>query len=167
LTNLYAVHGRENIFTVVKANSKKEAFDVFASNQIKDENLNDFITNFAINEGLFEQFYKDDQGSFLDNYMNGGPERLQQLNEQERETYIDSWIEKNINQFWNDEPQFATEYLEEFNKGIQSNDFYKPEFSHDFWVNTIKKVIQQRDWYEDFDIIKIDLADHDYQLIYR
>lgn len=167
MKNLYAVHGGESIFTIVKAKSNAEAFDIFASNQVEDANLNDFITSFAVNDGLLEQFYRDNQGSFLDNYMNGGPERLQKLNEQERETYIDSWIEKNINQFWNDEPQFATEYFDEFNKSKQSNDFYKPKFSHDFWVNTIKKVIQQRDWYEAFDIVKIDLTDHDYQLIYR
>ena len=31
---------------------------------------------------------------------------------------------------------------------------------------TIKKIIQQGDWYEGFDIVKIDLTDKNYQTIY-
>lgn len=167
MNNLYVIHGKESIISIVKANTKEEAFDIFARNQIEDENLNYFITSFAPNDGLLEWFYQDDTGQFMDGYGNGGPYWLQQLNEQEKEDYIDSWIKKNVNQFWNDEPQFAYEYLQELNKGYHSSDVYRPKFSHGFLVNTIKKVIQQGNWYEAFDIIKIDLADYDYQLIYN
>lgn len=170
MTNLYAVHGVESTFTIIKANSKEEAFNIFANNQIEDENLQDFITSFAVNDGLLEHFYRDDQGSFFENYMNGGPERLQQLNDQERNTYIYSWIERNANQFWNDKPKLATEYLNELykanQKALNSNEFYVPDFTDDFWINTIKIVIQKINWYEDFDIIEINLTDRDYQQIY-
>lgn len=162
MNELYAVHGGESIFSIVKANSKEEAFNIFARNQIEDENLNKFITELGFDGGLYESFYKDDRG-----YLMCNPKRLEQFNEQEKENYIDSWVEKNVNQFWSDEPEFAKEYLKELNKAYRSTCFYQPTFSQDFWVATIKRIILHENWYEDFDIVKIDLAASDYQLIYR
>lgn len=163
---MYAVYGASNVFSVIKASSRDEAFDIFASNQIKSEILNEYISGFIINDGFFESFYRDDTGYLMDNITGELPERVLQLNEDQQDSYVDSWIEKNINHFWEEEPQFATEYLNELNKARESNDFYKPTFSHDFWVSTIKKIIQRGNWYDAFDIVKINLADHNYQQIY-
>src|SRR5699024_9243718 len=85
-------------------------------NQIGDENFNTFIKSLSVNDGLLEELYQDDQGYLFDTGQNKYPERLQQLNEQEKEDYIDAWIEKNAKEFWKDEPQFALEYLRELDK---------------------------------------------------
>ncbi|ASK64103.1 hypothetical protein CFK37_19055 [Virgibacillus phasianinus] len=166
MSKLYAIHGGESIFAIVKADSKEKAFDVFASNQVGDEIIREHISEFVVNSGLLEDFYKDDKGSFFDDFTGEYPKRIKQLDKQEQKNYVDSWIEGNINQFWNDKPQFAAEYLKELNNSLNSSDNYKAEFSHEFWLDTIKRVIQKGDWYEDFDIVKIELEDDNYQLIY-
>src|SRR5690625_6996743 len=74
-------------------------------NLIDDENLNYFIKDFALGDGLLSSFYYDNQEYFFDKYPNEIPERLQQLNEQEKEYYIDECIKKNAQEFWADEPQ--------------------------------------------------------------
>jgi len=167
LDHLYVVYALEGTISVVKAKSKEEAFDIFAMNQIGDENFNIFIKSSSINGGLLEEFYHDDQGYLFDTGQNKYPERLQQLNEQEKKDYVDAWIERNAKEFWEDEPQFALEYLQELDKAKQSNAPYTIEFSDAFLVFTLKKIIQQGDWYEGFDIVKIDLTDKNYQIIYK
>ncbi|MCG7333633.1 hypothetical protein MHK72_12805, partial [Salinicoccus roseus] len=59
------------------------------------------------------------------------------------------------------------QYLKKLDKAKHSDDPYTDDFSHPFLVSTIKKLIQQDDWYEAFDIVKIDLADTNYQVIYE
>ncbi|MCG7333568.1 hypothetical protein [Salinicoccus roseus] len=110
MSHLYVVYALDSKISVVEAESKAEALDTFAMDQIDDENLNYFIKDFSFGDGLLTQFYHDDQGYLFDIDQNEVPERLQQLNEQEKDDYIDSWIESNARQFWNDEPQFALEY---------------------------------------------------------
>lgn len=166
MNNLYAIHGGESLFSIVKANSKEDAFDIFAGNQIEDEIMNEYISNFIINDSLLEKFYQDNDGHFS-NMQGDLPERIRKLDKDQQQPYINSWIEKNVNDFWNDKPHFAAEYLNEFYKIYNSNGSYRGNFSYDFWVNTIKKIIQQDDWYEDFEIVKIDLTNNNYQLIYR
>ena len=167
MSHLYVVYALESKVSVVKAESKGEALDTFVRDLMDDENLNYFIKDFSFGDGLLTQFYRDDQGYLFDIDQNEVPERLQQLNEQEKDDYIDSWIESNARQFWNDEPQFALEYLKKLDKAKHSDDPYTDDFSHPFLVSTIKKLIQQDDWYEAFDIVKIDLADTNYQVIYE
>lgn len=165
MTELYAIYAAGSAFSVVKASSKKEAFDIFASNQIRESDITNFVTEFASNEGLFEHFYKDDIGHFTEGYGNGGPKWLQEFNEQEKEAHIDSWVEKNVELFWSDQPQFANEYLKERNRGYQSPEFYTPEFSAEFWIDTVKRVIKLDDWYDAFEIVKVNLESSNYQLI--
>lgn len=166
LNNLYAIHGGESLFSVIKANSKEDAFDVFASNQIADKVMHEYISEFKVDDSLLEKFYQDNDGHFWD--MQGNlPERIRKLDKDQQQPYINSWIEKNVNDFWSDKPHFAAEYLKEFYKSYNSNGFYSGKFSDDFWVDTIKKIIQQDNWYEDFKIVKIDLTNDNYQLIYR
>jgi len=166
LSHLYVVYTLNSTISVVKAESKEEAFDIFAMNQIDNESFKTFITSSSINLGLLEEFFEDNQGYLLDLYQDEYPERLQHLNEQEQEDYIDGWIERNVKEFWEDEPKFALEYLQELDKAKQSKAPYTMKFSDAFLMFTIKKIIQQGDWYEGFDIVKIDLTDKNYQTIY-
>lgn len=166
LSHLYVVYALERKISVVKAESKAEAFDIFAMNQIHDENLNYFIKDFSFGDGLLSMFHRDDQGDLFDIYKNEYPEHLQHLNEQEKEDYIDSWIERNAKQFWDDAPQFASEFLKELEKAKRSNSPHAGQFSDAFLVSTLKKIIQQGDWYEAFDIVKIDLVENNHQVIY-
>lgn len=165
MTELYIVYAAGSALSAVKANSKEEAFDIFSRNQIEESNINNFITEFASNEGLFERFNRDDEGHFIEDYFEGSSKRLPELSGQEREDYIGAWVERNVVQFWSDQPQFAAEYLKERMKGYDSPDFYKPKFSHNFWVDTVKRIIQQDDWYDTFEIVKVDLRNDNYQLI--
>lgn len=167
MSHLYVIYALDYTISVVKADSKAAALDIFSMNLIDDENLNYFIKDFALGDGLLSSFYYDNQGYFFDKYPNEIPERLQQLNEQEKEYYIDECIKKNAQEFWADEPQFASEFLQEVEKAKQADRSEAEHFSNDFLVSTIKKLIQQGDWYEAFDIVKIDLTDKNYQVIYK
>lgn len=167
MSDLYIVYALDSNIAAIKANSKAEAFDIFATRQINDENLNNFIKEFNIDDGLLGMFYRDDQGHLYDFDQNAPSKYLQQLSEQEQDTYIGSWVERNAKQFWNDEPQLAAEYIKEFKIATQSSDFYTGEFSDVFLVSTIKKLIQQDNWYESFDIVKVDLIENNFQVIYE
>ena len=167
MSHLYVVYALDSKISVVEAESKGEALDTFVRDLMDDENLNYFIKDFSFGDGLLTQFYRDDQGYLFDIDQNEVPERLQQLNEQEKDDYIDSWIESNARQFWNAEPQFASEFLQELDKAKHSDSPQAHQFSNAFLVSTIKKIIQQGDWYESFDIVQIDLADTNYQVIYE
>lgn len=166
MSHLYVVYALDSTISVVKAESKAEAFDIFATNQINDKIFSIFIKEFDAGDGLLGMFHHDDQGYLFDGAQDGRSKRLQQLNEQEKDAYIDSWVERNAKQFWNDEPQFASEYLKELEIATQSSDFYTGKFSDAFLVSTLKKLIQQGDWYEAFDIVKIDLVENNHQVIY-
>lgn len=161
------IYALDHTISAIKAESKEEAFDIFATHQIDDENFNIFIKSLSINDGLLEKFYHDDQGYLFDINQNKPPERLQHLNEQEKEDYINKWIERNAKEFWADEPQFASEFLQEVEKAKQADRPDAEQFSNDFLLSTIKKLIQQGDWYEGFDIVKIDLTDKNYQVIFK
>jgi len=158
------VYSLEHTISLVRAESKSEAFDIFAKNLIEDKNLNIFIKNFALGDGLLSSFYHDDQGDLSDE--NEYPEHLKQLNEQERDKYINACIESNVRQFWDDEPQFASEFLQAVETAKRKGISEASHFSDAFLMSTIKKVIQKGDWFETFDIVKIDLTDTDYQIIY-
>ncbi|WP_200411898.1 hypothetical protein [Virgibacillus salexigens] len=57
--NLYAIHGGESVFAIVKASSKKNAFDVYASNQMEDDkHIWEYISEFKINDCLLEEYKK-------------------------------------------------------------------------------------------------------------
>lgn len=166
MNNLYAVHGGGSIYAVVKAESTEKAFDIFAKNQIEDETLSEKITEFITNSSLLEDFSKDGGGSFHDDYTGEYPERLESMSDEEKERYVTGWIEKNVREFWSDQPQFAEEYIRELNKSYESDDFYTGKFSEEFMIDTIKRIICLGNWYDDFGIVEIDLGENDYQIIY-
>jgi hypothetical protein len=167
MTKLYAVHGGESIFTVVKADSEKEAFDIFAENQIDDESLVEQITEFITNASILEDFYRDEEGHFLEEITGDYPERLAAMDDEDRVRYINGWIEKNVKEFWNDQPQFAEDYLNELYKSRESDEYYTGQFSKAFMIDTIKRIINGGKWYNDFEIVEIDLSDSNYQLVYE
>lgn len=166
MSDLYIVYALENNISVIKANSKAEAFDIFATRQINDVNLNVFIKEFNIDDGLLGMFYRDDQGHLYDFDQDVPSKYLQQLSEKEQDAYIASWVERNAKQFWSDEPQLAVEYIKEFKIATQSRGFYTGKFSDVFLLSTIKKLIVDN-WYEAFDIVKIDLIENNFQVIYE
>lgn len=166
MEKLYVVHDDGSIVVVLKAKSKERAFDIFVKNQIEDELLSEEITTFIVNGSLLENFYKDDKGSFHDDYTGLYPERLQVMSDEERENYVEGWIEKNVRGFWSDQPQFAEEYLRELHKSYESEDSYIGKFSEEFMIDTIKRIIRTDKWYNDFDIVEVDLEGKEYQIIY-
>lgn len=167
MENLYGVYGADSIYAVVKAESKEKAFDIFAKNQINNKIFLETITEFITNSSLLENFYRDDKGSFHDDFINDYPERIKNIDPEKREIYVSSWIEKNIRAYWIDQPQFAEEYLRELHKSYESDDFYTGQFSEEFIIDTIKRLINTGDWYNDFRIVEIDFSKDNYQLIYE
>jgi hypothetical protein len=167
MKKLYAVLGKPSVYGVVKAESKEEAFDVFAKSQLEDGNFTEEITEFITNFSLLGEFFKDDEGSFHNDCTGEYPERLEIMSDEEQEQYVKGWIEKNVRAFWHDQPQFAEEYIRELNKSYESDDFYTGQFSEEFMIDTIKRIINAGNWYDDFEIVEIDLEENDYQIIYE
>lgn len=136
MESLFAIHGDSSIFAVVKANSEEEAFDIFARNSLNDEVLIEYINSFIVNDGLIEDFFRDEQGYF---YKEDEPEyedRILAMTAEEQERYVEINIKKNIDNFWSNTPQFAEEYHRELQRYWNSEDDIEPEFSESFYVET-------------------------------
>jgi len=168
MTKIYAVHGGSSIFTLVKASNEEDALTVFASNQLKDEILVETINEFSVNAGLFSEFYGDEHGSFFDDMTGELPSHVNDMEDVERENYIDMHVEENVREYWEDAPHFANEYLRELKRYQEATDWnaHVPEFSEEFYIDTIKRIITSPNWYDDFEIIEVDLTNTDYQLIF-
>ncbi|MGJ9383890.1 hypothetical protein [Salipaludibacillus sp. CF4.18] len=166
MSNLYGVHGGSSIYALVKAKSEQEAFNIFAKSQIDDETLREEIDSFIVNASLLEKFYRDEHGHFHDDYTGEYPERIQRMKEEDRENYVENHIEKNVRKFWESTPEHAETYIKELKKSWEEGN-YHPSFSEYFYVETIKLIINEGNWYEDFAIVKIDMLEHDYQIIYK
>lgn len=165
--NLYGVHGGPSIFAVVKANSEEEAIHIFAKNQINDELLKEEIDSFIVNSSLLEKFYKDENGHFFDDFTGDYDKRLLSMESDEREEYIQQHIERNVREFWKATPEHAETYLKELNKYLEQGGEGSSSFSEEFYVETIKLIIDGGNWYEDFGVIKIEMSQKEFQVIYR
>lgn len=166
MTKLYAIHGGPSIFALVKAKTKDEAFDIFAKNQIENVSFREEIDSLAIDGSLLAEFYRDDSGYFMSDF-GGYPERLLKMNEEDREKYVDFHIEKNVKNFWREFPQHAEAYLKELKAISENEDVEEPSFSEDFYIQTIKLIIADGEWYDDFDIVEVEIPEANYQIIYQ
>lgn len=166
LEKLYVAHNVEGLISIIKANSKEEAFDIFVTNKVKEDDdiIKEHVSEFITNSSLLENFFKDNIGSFFDSFTGDYPARLKGMNEKDLNEYVESWIIKNVREFWYDKPHFAEEYIRELNKS-KYIDFYQGEFSDEFWVDVTKRLILQGDWYDDFNIVEINLQNDNYQVI--
>ncbi|WP_294751131.1 hypothetical protein [uncultured Exiguobacterium sp.] len=166
MTKLYAIHGGSSIFALVRAKTRDEAFDVFAKNQIINNSFREEIDSLSINGSLLDKFYRDDSGYFISDF-GGYPERLLKMDEEDREKYIDFHIEKNIKKFWGEFPQHAEAYLKELKAISKNEDIGEPSFSEDFYVQTIKLIIADGEWYDSFDIVEVEIPETKFQVIYQ
>ncbi|MFJ7950125.1 hypothetical protein ACIQZG_01215 [Lysinibacillus sp. NPDC096418] len=157
MKNLYVIDGGVDLLSVVKASNEDEAFNLFAKSKINDPFLKEEIEKILLNAGLFEYFYKDGNGSFFNDLTGDYPKRLLKMNETEREKYIDYHVEKNIREFWRDFPHLAEEYYLEWQKQWYSEIDSPPTFSNEFYKETIKLIILNTNYYDGFNITKIDL----------
>lgn len=169
MEKIYGILGIDVLLSVVKAKSKEEAFDIFSKNQLDNQEIRQYISVFANDDCLLANFYKDDHGHFFD--MTGDyTERLNLMNKKEMNEYMNFWFKKNAMNFWHDKPHFAEEYIKELEKGISTDElgnYVEPAFSNEFWIDTIKRVIQSCNWYTDFKIVEINLDNRNYQTIYE
>ena len=165
MSNLYAVHGGSSFYALVKAETEDEVFTIFAKSQINDETLLEEIDSFIVDGSLLEKFYHDEHEHFFDDFTGEYPERIKKMNEEDRERYVEYHIEKNVREFW-DTPEYAEMYLQELKKSWNGEN-NNPAFSDDFYVETIKLIIEEGNWYEDFVIKKVDIVENECQIIYR
>jgi hypothetical protein len=166
----FVVYAGPDTVVAIKAETKEQAFDLFAKDRINDVNLNEEINNFIVNASLFERFYGDEEGSFFDDYSGDYPERILQIDEEKRQEYVESNIEKNIRGFWADKPPFAEEYLREYRRAHEverDNEtiIYTPNFSEEFYIDTIKRIINDGNWYDDFEIVELNFDEKDLQVV--
>ncbi len=165
----FVVYAGPETVIAIKANSKDQAYNLFAESRIDDVFLSEEINTFIINGSLLSKFYCDEKGSFFDDYTGEYPNRILAMPKDKREEYVENHIQKNIRSFWSDKPEFAEEYLKEYKKAHQEEyqeEMYTPSFSKDFYIDTIKRIINTEKWYDGFEIVEIDLADKDLQVIY-
>ncbi|MGE1198301.1 hypothetical protein ACQJ18_26815 [Priestia megaterium] len=167
MTLFFAIHGGESIYSVVKAESKEDAFTEFARGQISDESMMEEINSFVTNGSLLEHFFHDENGHFLDDITGELSSSVLAIKEEDRMDYIDSHIAKNAREFWSDKPEYAALYLQELEKSRKEGIDYEPSFSEEFYIDTIKRIIKKTKWYSEFEIVEINLEDKAYQLIYR
>ncbi len=166
MPKLFAIAAGSDVFAVVKAETKNEAFDLFAESQINDETFREEVDNFAVNASLLEHFYLDDKGSFFDSYTGSYRKDLLSLHENDRENYVNRCIEENAKRFWDDAPQFAEEYLSELFREDET-ECVERAFSNEFYIDTFKRIVKQGRWYDDFEICEINLSEEPLKIIYK
>lgn len=164
MEKLYAVHDGEEYFAIVKGDSKEGAFESFVESKIEDRYIQEHITEFIVNSSLLEEFYRDEEGSFFDNFTGDVVDRLSHMNDEEQLEYINSCIEKNVREFWDDKHEFAEEYLRELKKSQESTEPYSGDFSIEFIIDTAKRLILNTDWMN-INIVELDLSDKNIQVI--
>lgn len=166
MPKLFGIAAGSDVFAVVKAETKNEAFDLFAESQINDETFREEVDTFVVNASLLEHFYLDDKGSFIDSYTGSYRKDLLSLHENDRENYVNRCIEENAKRFWDDAPQFAEEYLSELFKEDEIN-CDERNFSNEFYIDTFKRIVKQGRWYDDFEICEINLSEEPLKIIYK
>ncbi len=165
----FIVYAGPETVIAVKANNKDQAYNLFAESRIDDEFLSEEINNFIINGSLLSKFYCDEKGSFFDDYTGEYPSRILKMPKDKREEYVEHHIQKNIQNYWSDRPEFAEEYLREYKKAHEDEyleEMYTPSFSKEFYIDTIKRIINTGNWYDGFEIAELDLVDKELQVIY-
>lgn len=158
MKKIYVVSALEASIQVVKANSKEEAFDIFTRTQLNSDSLEDGIDDIASVSHLYDRLFSDDSGNLYSFETN------ERIDETGREEYIKSAIEKNVKDFWKDEPHYATEYLDLLFNSEAPSDI--SIYSEGLKQSALKKFIQEGDWYEHFSIVEINLEESDHQVIY-
>lgn len=163
---LFAVHGGPSIYALVQATDKEDALNVFAKGQIEDETIREEIDNFIVNGSLLEKFYRDEKGSFFEDLTGEVRSDLQHLSEDKLFEYQKKCITENVYEFWGKRSDLADEYLAELNKSLDSEDFYTANFSEEFYIETIKLIIQGGNWFNDFEIVEVESSSN-YQVIFQ
>ncbi|MBU3574047.1 hypothetical protein ACMYUM_29560 (plasmid) [Priestia megaterium] len=174
MTKLFAINAGMSFFAVAKAENVKEVLTILVNRELEEQEdfgIRAHIDDFSI-EGLYGEFFRDEKGLFIESHILDYPHHIRKMSPKERDTYIQSHVEKNAKAFWRDHPFYAELYLREFKKykvvGKEVGNTFSPHFSDEFYFITAKLIITETDWYgEDFHIIEIDLADRNYQLIFE
>ncbi|MEI2330344.1 hypothetical protein [Priestia megaterium] len=174
MTKLFAINAGMSFFAVAKAENEKEVLTILANRELEEQEdfgIRAHIDDFSI-EGLYGDFFHDEKGLFIEGHILDYPRHIRKMSTKERDTYIQSHVEKNARNFWGDYPFYAELYLREFKRykavGKEVENTFRPHFSDEFYFITAKLIITETDWYgEDFQIIEIDLTDRNYQLIFE
>ena len=174
VTKLFAINAGMSFFAVAKAENEKEVLTILVNRELEEQEdfgIKAHIDDFSI-EGLYGDFFRDEKGAFIEGHILDYPRHIRKMSTKERDTYIQSHVEKNARIFWKDNPFYAELYLREFKKykaaGKDLGNTFRPHFSDEFYFITAKLIITETDWYgEDFQIIEIDLTDRNYQLIFE
>jgi hypothetical protein len=161
---LFAIHGDDSIFAVVRAETKEEAFDIFANNRKDSEWFREYVDNLSFHTSFLEVFYGDEIEHFIDTSGNYRKDLLE-MSGKERDAYIKEHFEENVREFWSDAPQFADKYFREFYISRQEGWDETVQFTDEFYVDTFKRLVKNHKWYDKFDIIEIDVTDRDIQII--
>jgi hypothetical protein len=161
---LYSIYGDNSIFAVVRAETKEEAFDIFANNRKDNEWFREYVDNMSYHESLLETFFGDKIEHFIDN---SGKYRkdLLEMCETERNAYIKRIFEGNVREFWSVSTHFADEYLREYYRSRQSDWDKVVQFSKEFYVDTFKRLVRYHKWYDNFDIVENDLLEREIQIV--
>ncbi|WP_139186938.1 hypothetical protein [Sediminibacillus halophilus] len=133
---------------------------------MEDELLREEIDSFIANDSLLGKFYRDEKGHFFEDLTGEVRSDLRHLSEEKLFEYVTKCITKNSYEFWGERSDLADEYLAELNKSFESEDTYTANFSEEFYIETIKLIIQGGKWFEAFDIVEVDPSS-EYQVIFR
>ncbi|WP_192982522.1 hypothetical protein [Marinilactibacillus psychrotolerans] len=166
MSKIYALSTEDGLAVVVNGDSKEEAREIFISNQIDNEFVQEYVSRFVMVDSFFERFYRDEIGLLYDRESGLFDEvdRIREMDSEEKEAYILSCIEKNVKEYWKDKPQFAKEYLEQFHEGNRAETYCATHFSEEFWLAATKEVVDEGH-YGDIEIIEIDFENTNYHLI--
>lgn len=167
MSKIYAVSTEEGLAVVVNADSKEEAREIFISNQVDNEFVQEYVSSFVMIDSFFERFYRDEIGPLCNSESGLFEEvdRIREMTSEEKEAYMLSCIEKNVKEYWEDKPELAKEYLEQFHEGNRTETYCATNFSEAFWLAATKEVIDEGRCYGDIEIVEIDFENTNYHLI--
>jgi len=166
MTQFYLVTDADGTTIIaVKANNVQQALDYFIEAILKtDDYFIEYLTNFTM-DSLFSNFYKDDIGSFYHTFKpDEFEDRIKIMSEEQREKHMVFWIEKNVMNYFKDEPEIGEEYIQQFKKDLGSGNYYG-NFSDKVLYKMAEKVVETDEFFGELEIIKVDLKHKKYQII--
>ncbi|MGG1887019.1 hypothetical protein ABDI02_13465 [Priestia megaterium] len=109
MTKLFAINAGESLFAVAKAENEEEVITILVNRELEEQEdfgIRAHIDDFSI-EGLYGDFFRDEKGSFIESHILDYPRYIRKMSTKERQTYIQSHVEKNARAFWKEHPFYA------------------------------------------------------------
>ncbi|SDO49111.1 hypothetical protein [Alkalicoccus daliensis] len=137
-------HPSESLSVTLPYQTKQDLIDIFMKSCVAKKEYLEPLNTLALRDGLLELFSRDEYGCFFTEHGEWRP-HIMEMTEEERNLYLYYHVKRNAEEFWEDEPEVAAEFIES-QLPILSYSELPASFTAKLYCTTLKKLINQREW---------------------